>query len=249
MKLLIVNADDFGRSAGINRGIVEAHRHGIVTSATLMVNYPAAVEAAALSQENPGLGVGLHFALTGGVTTLPASSLPSLVDVAGRLPAKPEGLGAARFCEVLAEGRAQLRRFEELMGRRPTHFDSHHHSHRLAVVLEALVALAVETGLPVRTASPEMGERLRALGVKTTEAFIESFFDAGATREVLLSILDALGEGSAEIMCHPAYVDDELRSTSGYADARERERAVLTSPGLRQEVAARGLRLATFADL
>jgi len=134
-KRLIVNADDLGRTPGINAGIFEAHDKGVVTSATLMVNYPAASAVAELSRSAPGLGIGLHVALTGGPSALPPEQIPSLLDASGHLPAKPEGLGGARLEHVLLEARAQLRRFRELMGRDPSHLDSHHrrkrpHHHR-----------------------------------------------------------------------------------------------------------------------
>src|SRR5262249_29015599 len=113
MKRVIVNADDLGRTPGINRGVFEAHRRGIVTSASLMVNYPAARDVPALSAETPGLGIGLHVALTGGVPTLPAERIRSLVDGRGRLPSRPSGLEDADPAEVLAEVRAQVKRFRE----------------------------------------------------------------------------------------------------------------------------------------
>jgi len=248
-KRLIVNADDLGRTAGINAGIFEAHHQGVVTSATLMVNYAAAAAVPALWRDAPTLGIGLHVALTGGPSALPPAQIPSLVDAGGHLPSKPEGLGAARLEDVLKEARAQLKRFRDLMGRDPSHLDSHHHSHRLPVVLDALVTLAWETGLPVRNASPATLARLRAEDIRTTDAFVETFFDAGATLPNLLQILDGLGPGSTELMCHPAHVDDELRQSSSYADVRERELAVLTDREVRQALQALGIKLATFADL
>lgn len=249
MKRLIVNADDFGRTAGINRGIALAHRTGVVTSATLMVNYAPAREAAELAAPCPRLGLGLHLALTGGVTTLPPEQVASLVDSAGRLPAKPEGLQRARPEEVLAEARAQLRRFREIVGRNPTHLDSHHHSHRLPVVLEAMLRLAGEEVLPVRCASPQMRDTLRAAGVRTTDAFVESFYDEDATLTGLLAILGGLGEGTTELMCHPAYADPELLATSSYAAARERELSVLSSPEVLGAVRDLEVELINFTEL
>ena len=249
MKRLIVNADDFGRTSGINRGIAFAHRTGIVTSATLMVNYAPAREAAELAGSCPRLGLGLHLALTGGLPTLPPEQVGSLVDSAGRLPGKPEGLDRARPGEVLAEARAQLRRFREIVGRNPTHLDSHHHSHRLPVVLEAMVTLAGEEVLPVRGASPQMRDALRASGVRTTDAFVESFYDEGATLPGLLAIIGGLTGGTTELMCHPAYADPELLATSGYAAARERELSVLSSPEVLRAVQERELELINFAEL
>jgi predicted glycoside hydrolase/deacetylase ChbG (UPF0249 family) len=98
------------------------------------------------------------------------------------------------------------------------------------VVCDALVILAREHDLPVRNASPDVGARLRRDGVTTTDFFVEKFFGVDARLEVLIEILGGIRPGVTEIMCHPAHVDDELRSTSSYADDRERELEVLTSP-------------------
>jgi len=248
-KLLIVNADDLGRTPGINAGIFAAHRRGLVTSATLMVGFPAAEAAAELGRTRD-LGIGLHVALTGGVPTLPPAQVPSLVDGTGRLPRRPEGLAGADPDQVLAEVRSQLARFRELTGRFPTHLDSHHHAHRLPVVLDAVVRVARENGLPVRNASPEVGERLRRSAVATTDAFVESFFGADARLEVLLEILAAVRPGAVtELMCHPARVDDELRADSSYAQERERELEILTHPEALRAVEAHGIRRVHFGAL
>ena len=246
---LIVNADDLGRTRGINAGISAAHRDGIVTSATLMVNYPAAAEVKALAAEHPRLGIGLHVQLTGGPSQLPASQLPSLVRKDGLLPPKPDGLADADPAEVLAEARAQLVRFRELMGRDPSHLDSHHHSHRVPAVFAAVMALARETGRPVRMADPSMGPLLRREGIATTERFEEGFFDATATLDTLLGLVRALPEGTTELMCHPAVVDDELRSSSSYALPRARELEILTSAAAREAVRARRIELISFTAL
>ncbi|MCJ7755320.1 MAG: ChbG/HpnK family deacetylase [Thermoanaerobaculales bacterium] len=245
-KLLIVNADDLGRTTGINSGVFEAHSNGLVTSATLMVAFPAAVEAASRLDDFPDLGVGLHVALTGVPSILPTERLPSLTDASGRFHAKPEGLVEPAPEEVLMEARAQFDRFLELTGRLPTHLDSHHHSHRHPVVCDALVALAREHDLPIRNASQEVGERLRRDGVATTDFFVEDFFGEDAQVDILIEILGGIQPGITEIMCHPAHVDDELRSTSGYADDRKRELEVLTSRLALQAVQDLGLRPVHF---
>ncbi|MGE5127539.1 MAG: carbohydrate deacetylase [Betaproteobacteria bacterium] len=246
---LIVNADDLGRTRGINAGILEAHRDGIVTSATLMVNYPAAAGVKALAAAAPGLGIGLHVQLSGGPPQLPPLKLPSLVGKDGLFAPKPDGLAEADPAEVLAEVRAQLARFRELLGRDPTHFDGHHHAHRVPAVFAAVVAVARETGRPVRLADPPMEALLRREGIATTDRFDESFFDEAATLEVLLDRLRSLPEGTTELMCHPAVVDEELRKTSSYATPRDRERQALTSPAAREAVRAQGIELISFADL
>ncbi len=90
---LIVNGDDFGRSPGINTAIIRAHREGVLTSASLMVNEPAASEAIALARQNPGLAVGLHAVVHSGCTALPPSRIPHIVNGEGRLPADEAGAG------------------------------------------------------------------------------------------------------------------------------------------------------------
>jgi hypothetical protein len=248
-RLLIVNADDLGRSEGVNRGIFEAHERGLVTSATLMVGFPAAGRAAVELSRHPGLGVGLHVTLSGGVPTLPAREVPSLVDAHGLLPRKPEAMGEVDPAELLAEVRNQLALFRRLTGRMPTHLDSHHHSHRVPVVLDALLAVASEHDLPIRRASEEVAVRAAAAGVRTTDRFVAGFFGETATLEGLFGILHGLEPGVTELMCHPGYVDEELRRGSGYADDREREIAALTDPRAAATVQELGVELAHFGAL
>jgi predicted glycoside hydrolase/deacetylase ChbG (UPF0249 family) len=121
MRWLAVTADDFGMSPGINRGIVQAHRGGIVTSASLLVNRPASEQAAALGRDCPALSVGLHLEMDRG---------------------QPERAGV--------ELDAQLARFLDLVGTAPTHVDSHHNVHNDARVLPHVLAWAERHGVPVR---------------------------------------------------------------------------------------------------
>lgn len=244
---LVVNADDLGRTIGINEGIFTAHRHGLVSSATLMVGFPAARDAARALADHPALGVGLHVTLTGAEPTLPAAAVPSLVDGAGRLARKPELIDAPDPDELLAEIRHQLEIFVSLVGRLPTHLDSHHHSHRHPAVLDALTLVAREHRLPLRRSSEAIAARLAGEGLATTDRFVERFFDSAATLPVLHEILRdaAAAGGTTEVMCHPGHPDDALRRESGYAEAREREIAVLCDPSARalaDELALRRLR-------
>jgi len=121
MKWLIINGDDFGASRGINRGIIQAHHDGILTSASLLVNGPASIEAAALARQHPGLSLGLHLELDAGDLN-----------------------------EVAVQCERQMVQFRELTGERPTHVDSHHAVHHDARVLPHVLALAQRAGAPVR---------------------------------------------------------------------------------------------------
>jgi len=245
-KRLIVNADEFGRTAGVNRGILDAHDRGIVTSASLLVTSPAAPEAVRLSAAAPRLGVGLTFAFTDAAAALPPSELPSLTDVSGHLQGAAERLASAPGSEVLAEARAQLRRFRETVGRSPTHLGAYRNVHRFPVVLEAVVTLAWETGLPVRSLSPEMRSRFRREGIRTPDRYVEPFSGAGATLEGLLQVLGGLDIETAELLCHPAAVDEAARAAS---DARARELEALTHQEARHAVQAAGIRLMHFGEL
>lgn len=245
---LVVNADDFGRTLGVNDGILEAHQRGIVSSATLMVGFAAAADAARRSAAHPRLGIGLHVTLTGAGPTLPASRVPSLVGRDGRFPAKPEAIESPSSADLRAEIGNQLEIFRNLIGRLPTHLDSHHHSHRHPAVLEAIIEVAREHGLPVRASSAAIARRLREAGIPTTGVFVERFFGDEAGLDVLLEILDGLPEGSSELMCHPARVDDELRAGSSYTEPRARELDVLCAPQARERIERLGIRLATFDE-
>ena len=122
MRFLIVNGDDFGFSPGVNAGVVEAHRDGILTSASLMVDTPHSAEAARLGLEHPGLGVGVHIVLS-------PSCDPST---------------------TAAEVERQVRRFATLTGRLPTHIDAHRDVHRDPALLPAFLHVAARNGLPLR---------------------------------------------------------------------------------------------------
>src|SRR5436305_413636 len=140
-KYFIVNADDFGQSRGVNRGIIAAHERGIVTSASLMVRWPAADEAAAYGCANPILSVGLHVDLGEWAyredTWVPVYEVVSPDDAAA----------------VAAEVSRQLAIFRRLTGRDPTHLDSHQHVHAGEPARSVLTELAGHLNIPLRHCS------------------------------------------------------------------------------------------------
>jgi predicted glycoside hydrolase/deacetylase ChbG (UPF0249 family) len=130
---LIVGADDFGWTQGINRGIIDAHKNGIVTATSLLVNAPYAAEAAKAAKKFPSLDVGIHLNLDAGCPILSPNDVPTLVDASGRFydlrQVKLRAVtGRLNIKELVAEFKAQIQRAVEL-GVNPTHIDSHHHVH------------------------------------------------------------------------------------------------------------------------
>ena len=257
MTLLIVNADDFGRAPGVNAGIVRAHRNGIVTTATLMVSAPASEDAGRIARSTPSLDVGVHLTLTYGRPVTDPERIPSLVDPGGAFPRDPAAfLGKERATrdEALTEYRAQHVRAAELLGRAPTHLDTHHWLHDEPALEWAIVALALETGAAVRPHDDLQRDRLRAAGVRTVDRYRRDFQHAGHVDvPTLVRIIEEIGTdpsgGVTELGCHPGEPDSELERTSAYAALRVTELATLTDPRVRATIDRNGIRLVTYADL
>lgn len=153
MSRLIVNADDFGLTRGVNRAIVELHRSGVLTSTTLMARAEATAEALALAAQNATLGVGCHIVLVDGQPVLPPEKVPTLVDPAtGCFPPKLGTFllrlftGRIRAAEIEAEAAAQIA-FAQAGGLRLTHVDTHKHTHMFPAVLRPVLRAARAAGL------------------------------------------------------------------------------------------------------
>ena len=149
---LIVNADDFGRSHSINQAVIRAHREGILTTASLMVNEPGLDEAVALAKQNPKLGVGLHLTLLCGHAALPPEKIPGLANPRGEFSNNPVGAGFRYFFNrnlrepLRAEIHAQFARFHAT-GLPLDHVDGHLHLHLHPVVFGILMADAEKLGI------------------------------------------------------------------------------------------------------
>jgi predicted glycoside hydrolase/deacetylase ChbG (UPF0249 family) len=246
---LIVNADDYGLTGGVSRGILEAHRRGIVTSTTLLVNRrvdPALIEELKAS----GLGVGLHMNLTLGPPVAPAKRVASLLDGEGRFVRDArEAARRARPDEARIELGMQIDEFRKIMGRFPTHLDSHHHVGRHEPILDLVLDFARAIRVPVRTQDAEVREAARGRALKTPDHFMgESGPDAYWSSERVLAHLHALPGGVTEFMTHPGYFDDDL-AYSRYGRQRETEVTGLTDPAARALIEREGIRLMHFGDL
>jgi hopanoid biosynthesis associated protein HpnK len=170
MKQLIVNADDFGLTAGVNQAIIEGHQDGLISSTTLMANGEAFASAVALSRQAPRLGVGIHLNLTEGKPVAPPSSVSSLINGRGFFARKPAGLwramllGRVRAAEIERELQAQIEKVVAA-GIAPTHLDSHKHVHALPELGTMSLKLARQYGIgairSIAETSPALGYLLR----------------------------------------------------------------------------------------
>lgn len=228
-RFLVVNADDFGLSDGVNAGIIEAHERGIVTATSLMVRWPAAKAAAAYSRAHPRLDVGLHVDLGEWICR--------------------DGTWRPLY-EVLAEGDAeavtgevarQLAEFRRLLGRDPTHIDSHQHVHRTEPVQSIVVDAARALHVPVRHFTP---------GIEYQGHFYGQSDDGDSYPELvsvdaMLKLLAELPPGVTELGCHPARGQDV---TAMYVLERERELQTLCDSRVGDAIVNTGIRLGSFTD-
>jgi chitin disaccharide deacetylase len=236
LKYLITNADDFGFTRDVNEGIVHAHRQGILTATTLMATGAAFDHAVGLARENPELDVGVHLVLVG------SEGYPATV---ARLVAS---LGSIRIYDELAR---QIGKVLEA-GIRPTHLDTHKHTHVLPPVLAAVARLAEEFKIPwVRRplANPLQGVLARH-GCRTTDHFagfaITGRYDAAR----LAKLIRRLPEGLTEFMCHPGFCTAELeRAHTRLKASRRRELDALISPEVRAALEESNVVLTRFAAL
>jgi chitin disaccharide deacetylase len=227
---LIVNADDLGYSAGVNRGVARAHEDGIVTSASLMVRQPAADEAAAYARTRPALSVGLHVDL--GEWRFDGGRWEPIyqhVDV-------DDGGAVAR------EVKEQLARFRDLLGREPTHLDSHQHVHEREPLRSVLQRVASELGVHLR----HFDARVRYRGDFYGQTAEGEALPHVLTVETLRRILRSLDTGVSELCCHPG---DAADVDSSYAEERPRELAVLCDPRVRATLEGEAIELVSFAAL
>ncbi len=252
MRRLIVNADDFGLTDGINRAVRDLHRLAALTSTTLMAAAPQFREAVEISQQQKLLGVGCHIVLVDGTPVADPTTIPTLLDASSKRSGEPHFrptlgefvrelyLGRIDSTHIEREAIAQIQRLQQA-GVAVTHVDTHKHTHMFPRVLTAVMRAAQACN--VRTirnpfepswsvaATPGAG-LVRTWEVRLLRAFRHSFWKLVRKHEFttadgsvgvaatgtlnarsLQSLLDCLPDGTFELICHPAYLDDELMAT------------------------------------
>jgi predicted glycoside hydrolase/deacetylase ChbG (UPF0249 family) len=268
-KQLVVNADDFGFTPDVNAGIVEAHRDGILTAATLMANGDAFEDAVRLARQTPGLDIGCHLVLIGGHSLLTKQAFPATV-------AQLVAALATRRIRVYDELAAQMHRIVDA-GVRPSHLDTHKHTHLAPPVLDAVARLAEEFGVrwvrrpfdfPLnalrggvprlkRLTSDALGllrrrfhRVLASHGCRTTDHFA-GFQITGRFRTAeLVELLSVIPPGSTELMVHPGRCGPALRAArTRLKESREAELAALLAPEVRQATLRHAIALVNYAAL
>lgn len=217
---VIVNADDFGESSGVNRGIINAYERGVVTSTSLMVDQPATAAAVALARRHPELSVGLHVNL----------------DRVG-----PGLIGRERLDVLGREIERQFNVFTSLSGSLPTHLDSHHHVHRQLNVGRLFLSLSQRHGIPLRGFSDVV-----YLGEFYAQWDSGKLDLNHISVDYLLALFGKAGSGFTEVGCHPGYAD--FASDANYSWQRELELRALTDPRAKTGLAAMGIRLVNYRD-
>ena len=261
MKRLVVNADDFGFTRDVNRGIVEAHCNGILTATTLMATGAAFDDAVSLAREHPTLDIGVHLVLVGDPPFPP--TVAQLI--------RAVALGRIRIYDELA---SQVRRILDA-GLRPTHLDTHKHTHLLPPVLDAVARVSEECGIPwvrrpfdfpqtpdgiswtKRATSKALtavrGHFARVLsrhGCRSTDHFAGFQITGAYDAAELARLIASLPEGTTEFMCHPGVCTDELRSArTRLKESREMELRALTAPEVRAALERSGVQLVGYRDL
>jgi hopanoid biosynthesis associated protein HpnK len=202
VRRLIINADDFGLTAGVNRAIVEAHEHGVVTSATLMANGQAFEDAVGLARSRPRLGVGCHIVLVDGAPLLNQTEVRSLLDRGGNRSDSPhfrEGiasfgarawLGRLAENEIEAEAAAQIRKLQAA-GIPVTHVDSHKHTHLFPRVLRPLLRAAASCGV---TAIRNPFERIQGSQLAASPSLWRRWTEVGILRSLAKQFREAVQE-------------------------------------------------------
>jgi predicted glycoside hydrolase/deacetylase ChbG (UPF0249 family) len=276
---LVVNADDFGASDAVSRGILEAHRRGIVTSTSVLGNCSDPAGAAHLLADVPDLGVGVHLTLSGGPPVAPLDRVRSLLGPDQALPGNVRDVFAAwargdlRQDEVEHEFDAQVVRLREL-GLKIDHLDTHRHVGFLPLIGRAVEAVAHRHGIAgIRMAverpslswftDPQRGGFAAALGglawftrrqigARRHGPLTWGYAESGQLDEVrILEILARLPRGCHELICHPGLEDDPERPTAtlGWRHLRARELEALASATIRKAVERRCIRLCRWSDL
>ncbi len=243
---IIFNADDFGISKAASLGIIEAHKKGVIKSTSLMCNMKDAEYAANMAKGYKDLGVGIHFVITAGSPL--HNNVPSLTDENGQFKKNEVIMNTAVIEDIRKEFNAQFEKFLSF-GMTPTHIDSHHHMHQNDMVLTVVKELADKYKLPIRTFQGLNMDGLSDMNKKIYEV-LDYYGSENISVESLISILEKYkNKEIIEIMCHPAYADDQLFQKTSYAKERNKELVTLTSKELQEYIEKNNIQIINYSSI
>lgn len=242
---LIINGDDFGYSKGVNYGIIEGYKNGIVTSTTIMMNMPYVDHAMDLYKDFQGLGMGIHFVLT---SYKPLTGAKELIGEDGNMSMDFDKIALCPEEVIEEELRTQLDRLLGY-GYKITHADSHHHVHRIPKVLKIMSHICREHGLAMRTVPAQRTTPEFNSNIKTAEEFIWNFYDKEADFETFKKIVTETKVSTLEICTHPGFIDLHLKNHSNYVEGRIKELDVLTSDKVKKLISENNIQLINYGEL
>lgn len=281
MRKLIVNADDFGLTTGVNRAIIESFQSGSISSTTLLVSALETGNAVELSRLNPELGVGLHFNLTLGQPISAPDQVRSLVKADGTFYSRSEAyrnmlLRRCRVADIEREFLAQVTKYQE-MGLSMTHIDSHQHIHLFPQVFDIIAQFCSDKKIPLRlpwvwTKGQGRQDWRRRVRSRFLSLLVNRHFRKwganllvnkgfGSVFDLTDDPFDIKAESYSklledndsvspfELMVHPAYVDDNLRSLTRIAAFSDVERDLLTQFSLGEAASHMGWELVSYKGL
>lgn len=222
MTKLIINADDFGLSEAVNYGIISSYKSGVVRSTSTMANMPGFEHAMELLKENENLGCGVHMTMSCYKPLL--SNLKTIVDENGYFIRRinNEVIENMDLDEIYEEFCAQIEKVKAKTN--ITHLDSHHHVHTLQKLRPVIERILEKYDLPIR------GGFEYDFNYSKIIPLIDTFYGDNVSEDYFMKKVDYLKEYEiADIMCHPAYIDDFLMKTTSYSMARINEHKILTS--------------------
>lgn len=247
---LIINADDYGITSGVSKGIIEVMKHGVLSDTTAMANMPFFEEAMEMAKENDIFEMGIHLTASCGSPVLPAAEVSELVNEDGTFLRRPKEK-LLFVDQVENEFRAQIDKFMKT-GIKLNHIDSHHHCYSFfPEVLKMVVGLAKEYNVPMRCPNNNDLHIVKEAGVKVPDYFVMDFYEDNVTEEFLIERLKGLNGKYevVEIMAHPAIVDQELINLTSYNTDRAKESEVLKSEKVKKFIKENNIEVIGFSAL
>jgi hypothetical protein len=238
IKQLIVNADDFGMCEGNTIGILLAHKNGIVTSTTVMMNMPYALFGLKQAQKFPDLGIGVHLNITIGKSLTNPKGITDSQGYFYKRDTYKDRIPIVDKDDLYKEWKAQIDEYIKVCGHLPTHIDSHHHVHLQPMYIDVSKRLSEEYHIPMRQRTKVCDPYIKC---------IDSFEEDNVSYDYLFDLFNN-HEEALELMCHPGLIDQRLCDISSYNLKRMKELEILTSDKMKQYIKDHHIQLINYKN-